>query len=244
MMTEETKTKLEAFYNRRPDWLSGCISGEDATLFADFIDEGVKGPMIEIGVASGWSSAVLLHLFNNNPPCDGTWLYSYDVIDYCYFDKNRPMGSAVDEMAPELKEHWDLRIGNALKACQDHAGNPVSFAFIDADHRHPYATVDLLALLPVLKPDAWVVLHDVNLPNITTVKEWQVYGPKYLYDAWPWQKRLVRGAQNNIGAVQVPGDHQAVRDFCITLLGKEWEAVVPDSLIEQLGLLAHKPENL
>ncbi|MFT3829173.1 MAG: class I SAM-dependent methyltransferase [Opitutaceae bacterium] len=236
-MKPETRTTLDALFPP-PEWTKGKISHEDACFLAELLESGLSRPMIEIGVASGWSSAVLLHLLQRCPPADGdqVWLHSYDVGEWCYFDRSRRVGAAVREVAPLLESHWRLHVGNAIDAGLRHREQKADVAFIDADHRHPWATVDLLALLPALAPNAWVALHDVNLPEIAAEPEWRVYGPKHLFDLWPWEKRLAEGRQRNIGAVRVPAEHGQVRQFCATVFDRPWETTLPQAIAAAIGL--------
>jgi hypothetical protein len=236
-MKPETRTELLEFF-RPPAWTTGHISLDDAGLLAELIEGRIERPMLEIGVASGWSSAVLLHLLQRHPPrSEGpVWLHSYDVGEWCYFDQSRRVGAAVAEVVPSLAGHWRLHVGNAIDAGMQHRDNPVDLAFVDADHRHPWATIDLLALLPALAPNAWVALHDINLPLVAPKAEWRVYGPKNLFDLWPWEKRVAAGEQRNIGAVRVPADHEEVRRFCATVLERPWETSLPAAIIASVGL--------
>ena len=221
---------------RPPGWVSGHISLEDAGFLEEMINNGVTKPVIEIGVASGWSSAALLHLLRRKPPTSAPeiWLNSYDIGEWCYFDNSRRVGAAVAEIVPELAHRWKLHLGNAMDAGNQFRGLEADLAFIDADHRHPWATFDLLAVLPALAPNAWVALHDINLPVFATNPEWLVFGPKHLYDLWPWEKRSVNGSLNNIGAVRVPPDHVMVREFCEKVLALPWETSVPKNMARSL----------
>lgn len=234
-MKPDTELALSHFF-KPPAWTTGHISLEDAGLLAELIEGRPKRPVVEIGVASGWSSAVLLHLLAREPAQGEVWLHSYDVSERCYFDSSRRVGEAVEEVVPALAQHWRLHLGDAEEATRQHCAEPVELAFIDADHRHPWPTLDLLALLPALAPGAWVALHDINLPAIATKAEWRVFGPKHLFDLWPWEKRVAAGSQRNIGAVRVPGDHDAVRRFCSEVLRREWETGADAALLDRLGV--------
>lgn len=221
-----------------PVWATGHISHADGRFLESLIRRGVRQPVLEIGVASGWSSTVLLSLLNRNRPIASQelWLRSYDVAEWCYFDPSRKVGAAVGEVAPQLAPYWKLHVGNAMRAGEDLRGTGIDLAFIDADHRHPWATLDLLALLPALAADAWVALHDINLPGFAERAEWHVFGPKYLFDLWPWEKCIAGGDRKNIGAVRLPGDHEVVRALCDTVLGKPWETPVAASILAAVGV--------
>jgi hypothetical protein len=54
--------------------------------------------------------------------------------------------------------------------------------FIDAKHAHPYPLIDLIYLIPFLRKDALICMHDTGTlqPNC--------YGPSYVYFYWDGQK--------------------------------------------------------
>jgi predicted O-methyltransferase YrrM len=216
-----------------PKWVTGHISHEDGQFLEELVRRGVRKPVLEIGVASGWSSAVLLNALNHSRPiyCGDHWLHSYDISERCYFDVSRRVGDAVSEVVPDLVRNWKLHTGNAVQAGRDFHGSRIDLAFIDADHRHPWTTFDLLGILPALAPDAWVALHDINLPNIAAKPEWRMFGPKHLFDLWPWEKHTSASEKRNIGAIRMPGDSRAVRSFIETVLSVPWETSVPRHLL-------------
>ncbi len=207
-----------------PDWAQGSVGLVDALFLYDMVACLRPGRIVEIGAASGASSAVLLHaLHDAGSPLEGDAgpaLVSIDLHRWCYFDRTRAVGSAVAEMAPALARGCLLHTNRtaldlgALVPGPDHALDHGLFdmAFIDGDHRHPAPTVDLLALAPFLRPGGWAILHDIDLPAAADRYErahgvkvpWHHAGAQHLFDAWPWRK--LRGELDgfNIGAVQLP----------------------------------------
>ena len=123
-----------------------------------------------------------------------------------------------------------------------------SFAFIDANHKHPAPTADLLWLLPALAPGAWVALHDINLPRVAEVYgeyhngekvPWADRGAKELFDGWPWEKISGRAigsriVGSNIGAIRIPSD-VSVLDLRM-IIESPWEMVPNQSMLKVLGL--------
>jgi predicted O-methyltransferase YrrM len=209
-----------------PAWAVGSISVHDAMFLYDMV-RGVRARrVIEVGVAAGGSTAVLLTALADAgvPMVDGhgePTLQSFDLHPWCYFDRSRPVGSAVLEMAPELAAGLRLRTRcTAADAGRMWASprEPAELAFIDADHRHPCATADLLALMPALAPGAWVVLHDIRLAEAArreearngTPVDWSgQHGAEWLFESWPHEK-LTGGTSGagmggtNIGAIRLP----------------------------------------
>lgn len=212
-----------------PEWAVGSISFHDAMFLYDFVRGLKPRRVIEIGVASGGSTAFLLMALADAgvPMLDERGeptLQSFDLHPWCYFDYAKPVGSAVLEMAKHLWKGLRLRTGcTAVDAGRIWAHEPVELAFVDADHRHPGTTADVLGLMPALAPGAWVVLHDIRLPEAARREEERIgkqvdwreqHGAEWLFEAWPREK-ICGGTVNtgmggtNIGAIRMPLAHEA-----------------------------------
>jgi len=230
-------SSIEDFYNP-PAWSQGHISLDDAIFLDRMVREHEPQEIIEVGVASGCSSAVLLRsLALLGGPRK---LHSFDIVNYCYFDPERPVGTAVEELAPQFMEYWSLYTAHrALDAGVQLKGRNIRLAFIDADHRHPWATLDLWALLPALAPDAWIVLHDITLARFS---EWKVFGPEFLFESWPGEKTRA-SESSNIGAIRLAGNHRQARRWLTESLCNPWEIAVDKGLLDQLDIpLEVRPE--
>ena len=94
----------------------------------------------------------------------------------------------------------------------DFAQDEIRFLFIDANHRHPWPTLDLLGALDYLAPGATVVLHDINLPVIHP--EYSDWGAKHLFDSLAVEKEAAQDGEDNIGAIRIPGERDALRESC------------------------------
>jgi hypothetical protein len=184
-------------------------------------------------------------------------LHSFELHPFCYFDRGRPVGGLVRELAPELSLGWNLHVrGTAREAGRMFAGRGIELAFIDADHRHPAPTADLLWLLPALAPGAWVILHDVDLPNVAAAHErrtgekvdWHQRGAMELFAGWPWEK--IRGGTaaakaeaqchgdigaTNIGAIRMPEDRVVSAADLRGIIEKAWEMEPGEEMRGLLG---------
>jgi hypothetical protein len=222
-----------------PHWVTGHISSEDAQFLGAVVEHVRPGAAVEIGVASGCSSAWMLTVMSSYQPADpgGRWLVSYDVATRCYFNPDYPVGAAVGDVCPELRERWVLRTGDALTARHELAGLGVTLplAFIDAHHAHPWPTADLMALLPVLTPEAWVVLHDVRLPELNP--QFQDFGALHLFREWPWE-RLEGDGERNIGAIRLPASRGDAADACRAILDLPWQVDLPRRIVDELQIQA------
>jgi predicted O-methyltransferase YrrM len=234
-----------------PPWAAGCTSLHDAMFLYDLVRGIRPRRVIELGVASGASTALLLGALADAGLSQEGSLQSFELHPFCYFDRSKPVGCLVEELAPDLARAWKLHIrATARNAGHMFQHDRVTFAFIDADHRHPAPTADLLWLLPSLAPGAWVALHDIDLPNVALAHErrtgdkvnWHERGAKELFDGWPWEK--IRGGTigehcggTNIGAICVPeGVHAADLRHIVE---SAWE-VEPDREMRKVLGLSHQ----
>lgn len=206
---------------RPPDWVTGHVDMGDAEFLLELVSGVRPQAMLELGVASGVSSAALL-LALDHLPGNRRQLYSGDMSSTCYFAPNRPTGSAVQEMYPGHRTDWILdTCSDARRIATKLPAGSMDLLFIDANHYHPWPLLDLLHLAPVAAPGAWVALHDIELP--TTKPEFQMHGAKWLFEAWPFNKVHGVGSSYNVGAVQLPQNLSALVPMALALLDRPWE---------------------
>ena len=214
--------RIAALWKGLPSWASGTISTEDAAFLDAMIDKVRPDHFHEIGVASGTSSALILSTMATYSNPSSIWLRSYDLIPECYFDSSRNVGDATREMVPGLLDRWQLKVGTtALDVVRDKpaAGRPLYF--IDANHIHPWPTLDLIALLPGLRPGDGIVLHDINLPAKTNGK-FPDYGAQWLFETWLGPRLEPDVAIPNIGAIFMPDDVRLVLPSLLLSLSRPW----------------------
>ncbi len=206
-----------------PNWVRGAIPSGDAGFLNDMIATHAPTTMVEIGVASGVSSAVLLYALDRLPDIPGgRRLYSCDIHPTCYFDETHATGEAVASMYPQPRTEWILDTNtDTRRLSQTMAPASVDLTFIDANHYHPWPLLDLLHMTVLLRPGAWAILHDTNLPIVAP--DCSVWGAKWLFDAWPFEKIVGTGEARNIGAVKLPDDLARLVPFAAELVQHPWE---------------------
>jgi len=208
-----------------PAWVEGGISADDADFLLELVLVHAPRTVLELGVAAGTSSAALLFALDQLPQGAPTLLLSADIQKRCYFNTRREVGSAVAELYPGHRAEWLLDPGcSARQAGERLRAQSIDLAFIDANHRHPWPLSDLLYLAPVLRPGAWVALHDIDLPRLYPAYAAEGAGAQYLFEAWPWEKLRAPGPVSNIGAVRLPVDLAALVPLAIDLLNRPWQA--------------------
>jgi predicted O-methyltransferase YrrM len=114
---------------------------------------------LEIGIAAGSSSVILLNALQNTANNN---LISVDYATQYYRDSTKKSGFIVAEY-PLLKEKWRLYTGGLVSNFIEEIGDNIDFCFIDTMHSMPGEVIDFLSVFPFLKENATVVLHDTSL---------------------------------------------------------------------------------
>jgi predicted O-methyltransferase YrrM len=200
----------------RGSWITGSLSQADAHFLFRSAVEARTRLAVEIGTASGFSTAVLcqaLKFASDSGMIDADFeVVSYDASDRFYADPTRPVGDAARELLPaDLMRHITFRHPTtALKVREHYGPDELDFLFIDANHHHPWPTLDLLACLDYLKPGATVVLHDINLPIIHP--QFPAWGVHYLFEGLDEDNRVpAEERMPNIGSIRIPEDKEGLR---------------------------------
>src|SRR5690606_26338062 len=185
--TSAPTRKLREMY-RQPAWVQGGCSHGDVEFLLELVTAIDPALVLELGVASGTSSAALLFALDQLPA--GTRdrvLYSGDIQRTCYFDASRQTGAAVQELYPGHRATWHLDTNtDARRVRAALVPGSVDLCFIDAYLYHPCPLLHLLQIAPRLRPEAWVVLHDIELPRLHP--RFQAHGPQWPFEAWPFNK--------------------------------------------------------
>lgn len=212
-----TREELNRLWQLAPAWYAKSLDEidiEQLTFAAAAIDRYKPKRIVEIGVASGWTSAFLLKMAQKHHP--DAELHGIDIAEKVYFDETKTVGSALLETFPELAPFYKLHLGySALDAgelLED--GFRADMVFIDGNHAHPWPTVDLLCMLPFIDHSIPVILHDLEYfaPG--------GQGARYLFDAWAHHKdqNLDGGKPLNIGIIELSDDQSDnINSLCAAL---------------------------
>ncbi len=202
----------------------GSISPADVVFLSAVVGANGSKRGMEIGTASGLSAAVITAALARGFEERGETLppVLLDTIDRkarCLFDETRPTGYMVREIVPELAPRVRFHTGEDARIAKNLAGpQELDFAFIDGNHQHPWPLMDALCLLPLMRPGAWIVMHDIENPPGRPAEDVRL-GARHVFQAWPWPK--IDGGY--IGAVQTPGDRRAILGFVAELLRQPFE---------------------
>jgi methyltransferase family protein len=221
------------------DWRGiGMLPPADA-LFAAAVTSILAPPSaIELGTASGFSSAIIAKIMalreaERGAPGTSPLLHTIDKCADFPPDPTKPIGFAIDLVAPELRERIALHPLHDSSFCEDlPPDRGLRFAFIDGNHRHPWPLVDVLRIQARMS-GGWILLHDIDLPATIARAQAEgragdlqpVSGAKHVFDFWPDTKL----AAGNIGVVRVPSDRSSLgklimplRDFPAEVSAGSW----------------------
>lgn len=222
----------------RPSWVGGSISHYDANFLSGLVQYLAPARVMEIGVASGWSSAVLLRSLNASVPEGEFKLTAIDLFEQYYLDPSKKTGDVVGVMEQDLLPKYELIVGDlAVDAAA--AIENLDFLFIDAHHMHPWATIDLLSALHALKRGSWVAMHDINMCMLPKNAH-RNRGPFYLYHLWPDQKINSTQQPSMIGAARLDRMPEEYLPFLIELLHTPWEVSIDQAVADRLAALIGK----
>jgi len=232
--------KLESIIKRYPENMQGYISTKESEfLYNQIIKYNVEN-CLEIGVASGCSSAVLIGALDENKinkKVTNYTLHSYDLLDYCYWNKSLKVGYATKPMLGDLETfNWVLRTqATCLDLKKNHPENFFDFIFIDANHHHPWPSVDMYGCLPYVKNGGIICLHDINLPKRNP--KFTHKGAQVLYHDLDCKKYAIDEELPNIGVLIIDNNKNYLRNQLEQIIKKyEWGIKVGDHFIEELNI--------
>ncbi|HZW10220.1 MAG TPA: class I SAM-dependent methyltransferase [Phycisphaerales bacterium] len=220
---EEEFAFIREFYRApRRGVFGGIISPGDAVIINEFVRAIRPDLIIEIGVASGFSSLFILSSMKRHGLLDGNdaaRLESYDLVASHGEGDLLRVGHVVERDGADLLPHWELRtctttidLHAAAGAAPDTARR--ALAFVDGGHCHPWPLFDVFVLTGRMPPGSWILLQDVGLSerqlgsvirlNSRTPAGYGFRGAQLLYEQYSGRK--VRGIEAcfNMAAIQVP----------------------------------------
>lgn len=116
--------------------------------------------ILELGVSAGGSSAIILNAIKD---FDNAKLYSVDYNTKLYYDNSKNTGFIIDEKFSNLKNKWKLYTGGTAAKFMEEIGGEIDLCLLDTMHIDPGEFLDFLIVLPYLKKNAILILHDIAL---------------------------------------------------------------------------------
>jgi predicted O-methyltransferase YrrM len=226
-----------AEHYKKAGWASGTISYNDAHFLYDLMSHARPKHMMEIGVASGVSTAFISRALSNLDATSS--LHAFDASDRFYANRDYECGAFLKESFGQIPHNVSLVPNvpsiNIFEYAKRSNIDSFDLAFIDANHLHPWPCLDLLSILPLLKPNSWVALHDINLPYIHA--KHQTFGPYNLYNIWPGDRleATLRGDWKvpNIGAIKLLDSPKDNVEAILRCLALPWQIDVPQAALNR-----------
>lgn len=227
--------KLETIIAKKPKWVSRQISDVDASYITkELLKVGAKSAL-EIGSASGFSSAVIYGALQENDP-KSAMMRCFDLSPKCYYDAKHSTGDALWEIhgkKANVKYKTGVTSGDITPDMLE--GAPLfDFLFIDANHRNPWAALDLLSLARFVKPGGLIGLDDVVMMYSSKFRDCN--GARDLYRCWKTTKWRYSEAPN-IGFV-VRGSDEVVASSVLACLNVDWDLFIEDEQLAKYNKIA------
>ncbi|WP_404926442.1 class I SAM-dependent methyltransferase [Mesorhizobium sp. ORM16] len=188
--------------------------------------------ILEVGVSSGASSALLLQASDANArvhSIDISSQYYLDVWNNVPKEKQRDTGFLVGQHFPELLPKWRIYTNGMVSSHIEQIGAGIDFVLLDAAHGLPGELLDFLTILPFVTEDGLFVLHDISLNLVVQTKS---IAPKLLMctvaavKIYP-RTKLEHFNTSNIGAFIVNEETRAVDDLRDLFLALTLDWAVP-----------------
>ena len=159
------------------------MSEFESAFLAGVIKKSKPKKVLEIGVAAGGTTAIILDSLERNS--NEYIMFSLDLNDKFYRDKAKKTGFLAEQYKqnkPLKKGTHSLITGNYAPLSAEVIGNQIDLIIIDTVHALPGEILDFLAFYPHFSSDAFVVLHDTSLNHKGKIKPNRSYATKLLFD--------------------------------------------------------------
>lgn len=210
------------------------MSDVDRKFLNGVVREVKPKKVLEIGVFAGMSSAIILNAIKD---FNDSFLYSVDYNTLLYSDNTKKSGFILDkEEYRDLLNRHKLYTGGVTAKFIEEIGQDIDLCFIDAAHINPGEFMDILMVLPYLKKNAVLIIHDVANHTFSYKNNKLVYTCGVLFSALKGRKIIpndgIFNSIGNIGAVILDDDIlDRVYDY-FHLLTLPWEYLPTDEDIE------------
>lgn len=175
--------------------------------------------IVEIGVAAGGTTAVMLNCINMLSL--KTQLFSVDLLENFYENPCKKTGYLAEECKGILNMQFDYMLYTGKYAVErmDDIGKDIDFLVLDTVHVLPGELLDFLAYYPYLKEGCVVVLHDTAMNQYGDNKD--AFATRILFSSVAALKMFYEDA--NIAAFIVSRDTTQNIDNVFSALMVTWK---------------------
>jgi len=194
--------------------------------------------ILEIGVSRGGGTVNILNAIKDEP---GVILTSIDRASEGLDIKGKSykIGCEAIKLFPEsIGKKWNLIVGKDPSEVIDGFTDTFDFVIIDTAHAHPVECLNFLTVLPYLRNDAIVVLHDIS--NYLIHDKLLAFSPRLLWSSIVADKLTPtkeydfidgRGQKMiNVGAFQVCDDTRMYIRNIFDVLMLPWQTYPADDI--------------
>lgn len=127
--------------------------------------------IVEIGVAAGGTTAIVMECIHMLGMQDVTSMTSVDILENFYVDPRKRVGFLGNVEKEKLLEegvgiNHSFLLGDIVPAFWEQIDDEVDMVILDTAHSLPGEVLDFLSIFPKLRPGSVVVLHDITLNAI------------------------------------------------------------------------------
>ena len=210
---------IALFYEPRAWFMSSCVCppGEpemtefESAFLCGLIKERKPRKIVEVGVAAGGTTAIMLKCIEMLGMAENTEIYSVDLSERFYRGKGESSGYLAEGIlhGNDVVFHHQFFLGRLLPEVIDEIGNSIDFLVLDTAHILPGELLDFLTAYPYLATNACVVLHDIA--NNHYFESPESFATQVLFDAVVADKILTKDKDRrlhypNIGAFIINQD--------------------------------------
>jgi predicted O-methyltransferase YrrM len=144
---------------------SEYINYADSTFLNGIIRKTKPKLVVEYGVSSGHSSAVILNAIKDipNAKCCSVDYHKRDN----YGQSAKDIGWLVHEKFSDLAHKWELYCGGVccqyLDQITNNGKDKIDICFLDTVHSLPGELLNLLEVLPYMRENGIIIVHDIGL---------------------------------------------------------------------------------
>ncbi|MEI0487736.1 class I SAM-dependent methyltransferase [Brachyspira intermedia] len=118
--------------------------------------------ILEVGVAAGGGSSIMLNAIKD---INDSFLYSIDYSKEYYRDTSKDTGFIVNDNFDYLKSKWKLYTGGGAAKFIEEIGPDIDLCLLDTVHANPGEFLDFLVILPYMKKNAVIIIHDISISD-------------------------------------------------------------------------------
>lgn len=133
----------------------------ESAFLCGLIRERKPSRIVEVGVAAGGTTSVILKCLEMIGLSRSSEVYSVDLSEQFYKGTGERSGYLADGVLNNSEFNHKFLLGRLLPSVIDEIGEGIDFAILDASHDMPGEILDFLTIFPYLAPNACIVLHDI-----------------------------------------------------------------------------------